>query len=105
MNDGKGTVTVGRDTLPTGACVYCGRIGEIKYGTCPGCLGKVGEILSLEVSRPSELKAPVGMSEEILRVHLYHLLKDGKIPEPVEEDDDDDDRDDHARNNWPGNGD
>lgn len=39
MNDGKGTVSVGSGTLPTGACVYCGKICETKNGACAECMG------------------------------------------------------------------
>lgn len=49
MNDGKGTVSVGSGTLPT-VCIYCGRIGETKYGACESCIGKVS-VLSAKISQ------------------------------------------------------
>ena len=45
MTDGKGTVTVG---LSDGACIYCGKIGETRYGACEECMGEV-TVLSAKI--------------------------------------------------------
>lgn len=76
MNDGKGTVSVGSGTLPTGACLYCGKICETKNGACAECMGSPTVISGkfptalAEVEQVLVLDIVVAM----MSMTLYHLL-------------------------------